>query len=125
MRPGWPSLKMIDADRAGRLGVRALSAKVQVPRWISAMLPAGEAGEVGRLQPEVDDGSGVGGVMDGPDQARSGPSVGVGPDGPDRVGPGHPLGMAAQAVLGNGGAGGMVEVCGAVCSDGIRIQSSG
>jgi len=60
-----------------------------------------------------------------PGPGRSGPSVGVGPDGPDRVDPGHPLGIAAQAVLENGGAGGMVEVCGTVCSDGIRIQSSG
>jgi hypothetical protein len=62
-RPGLPSLKMITASYPAATALVAFCSKVQVPRWISAT--AGSAGAGGKSpgsQPEVELGSGVGGI---------------------------------------------------------------
>ena len=48
VRPGWPSLKMTTPDAPAAWALRTFTPKLHVPRWISAILPAHEAGEVGR-----------------------------------------------------------------------------
>ena len=40
MRPGWPSLKMTTALASAASALATFTAKVQVPRWMTAMFPA-------------------------------------------------------------------------------------
>ena len=57
----WPSLKMITALAPAAMALLALTTKSQVPRWISAMLPAGKPAKSVASHPLDELGSGVGG----------------------------------------------------------------
>src|SRR5581483_592243 len=61
VRPGCPSLKMSTADAPAFWAFSALSWKVQVPRWISATLPAVKPAKSEASQPALEPGVGGGG----------------------------------------------------------------
>ena len=63
VRPGWPSLKMMTAIAPAAVALATLSANRQVPRWMSAMLPAVKPPKSAASQPLVEDGSGVAGMV--------------------------------------------------------------
>ncbi len=63
LRPGWPSLKITTAEAPAAAALSAFCRKVQVPRWISATLPAGNPAKSLVSQPLVELGVGVGGMM--------------------------------------------------------------
>ena len=54
VRPGWPSLKITTAEAPAAWAFWALTWKVQVPRWISATLPAGKPAKSAASQPLVE-----------------------------------------------------------------------
>jgi hypothetical protein len=62
VRPGWPSLKMITAAAPAASALSALTPNVQVPRWISAMLPAVKPAKSAASQPDVEPGWAGGGI---------------------------------------------------------------
>ena len=53
-RPGWPSLKTTAALAPAASALLALTPKVQVPRWTSAIEPAGKPAKSAASQPEFD-----------------------------------------------------------------------
>ena len=62
VRPGWPSLKMITPLAPAVSAFWAFAPKVQVPRWTSAIAPAGKPAKSDASQPLLlVDGSGPGG----------------------------------------------------------------
>ena len=61
-RPGWPSLKMTTPDAPAAVAFKTFVPKVQVPRWIKAMLPGVNALKSPALQPLAELGVGVGGI---------------------------------------------------------------
>ena len=61
VRPGWPSLKTMTPLAPAVPALRTLVAKGQVPRWMSAMLPAWKPVKSDCSQPLVEEEAGVGG----------------------------------------------------------------
>src|SRR6185503_19231340 len=53
VRPGWPSFMITTADAPAACALRALTAKPQVPRCMSAMAPAGKPAKSAASQPLV------------------------------------------------------------------------
>src|SRR6478672_659333 len=62
VRPGLPSLKMTAADAPAASALATFSAKVQVPRWIRAMLPGVNPSKSEAAQPLAELGVGVAGT---------------------------------------------------------------
>src|SRR4029079_3980777 len=61
-RPGLPSLKMTAAEAPAASAFATFGAKVQVPRWIRAMLPAVNPAKSEAAQPLAELGAGVAGT---------------------------------------------------------------
>ena len=61
VRPGTPLLKMMTADAPAAAALAALVPKVQVPRWISAMLPGTKPAKSAASHPLVLSDVGAGG----------------------------------------------------------------
>ena len=62
VRPSWPSLKMMTALAPAATALSAFCRKVQVPRWMRAMLPAVNPSKSDASQPLVELGAAVGRV---------------------------------------------------------------
>ena len=62
VRPGLPSLKITAADAPAASAFATFWAKVQVPRWIRAMLPGMNPAKSEAAQPLAELGAGVAGT---------------------------------------------------------------